>query len=222
MDGGGAETPRQVQFKPDDPAPTIGGANLFLEAGPYDQSPLLDRSDVLSFASPQMEEPLEVVGHVTALVHLSADVPDLDVAVRLADIYPDGRWMLVTDGIQKMRSREGEDREVFLEPGRVTALEVALGATSYVFAPGHRVGCFVGGSNYPRFDVNPHTGEPVNHGTRLEPANVRIYFSSRHPSRLILPVSNGNGRHARPLGPPGTPLQVVLESLRTMAGPLIR
>jgi hypothetical protein len=221
---GGGETPLQVLSDPDDPVPTIGGANLVLQAGPYDQSSLLERSDVLAFWSSPMEEPLEVTGHVSALIHFSTDVPDLDVAVRLADIYPDGRWMLVTDGIRKARFREGESREVFLEPGRVIALEVGLGATSYVFAPGHRIGCMVSGSNYPRFDTNPQTGEPVNQGTQhAVPGNVRVYVSSRHASRLILPSSSGSGPHGRPvLSPDGTMLSGVLEAVRTMAGPFQR
>lgn len=199
---GNSESSLDVVFNPADPVPTIGGANLVLEAGPYDQSPLLGRADAPVFVSPFLLEPLEATGPMSARVYFSSDVPDLDVAVRLTDIYPDGRWMLVEDGIFKARYREGTDREVFMTPETVYALDVDLGTTSYVFASGHRIGCIVAGSNYPRFDVNPQTGEPVNQATHTSTAHVRLYMSARYASRLILPSLDA-GPHGRPTGAPG-------------------
>ena len=199
---GNSETPLDILFDPANPVPTIGGANLVLDAGPYDQSPLLGRADAPAFVSPFLLEPLEATGPLSARIYFSSDVPDLDVAVRLADIYPDGRWMLVADGIFKARYREGTDHEVFMTPGTVYALDVNLGTTSYVFAPGHRIGCIVAGSNYPRFDVNPQTGEPVNQATHATSAHVRLYMSARYASRLILPSMDA-GPHGRPASVPG-------------------
>ena len=183
------------------PVPTVGGANLIGDAGPYDQRPLLGRGDLLAFASPFLTEPLEVLGTVTARLHLSTDAPDVDLAVRLVDLYPDGRWMLVADGIRKARFREGSDREVFAAPGEAFALEVKVGTTDYVFAPGHRIGCIVSGSNTPRFDVNPQTGEPVNQATGRRAARITLGLSGRLPSRLLLPLPDPGG-HGRPVPAP--------------------
>jgi predicted acyl esterase len=189
---------------PAHPIPTVGGANLVLEAGPYDQAPLLGRGDLLAFASSALEEELEIMGMVTARLYLSADLPDLDAAVRLVDIHPDGRWMLVADGIQKARFREGAEREVFIEPGEPFALDVKVGSTYYVFAPGHRIGCIVGGSNYPRFDMNPQTGEPVNQAAGRQAGPVTLHLSDRRSSRLLLPLPDP-GAHGRPIATPAAP-----------------
>ena len=198
---GGAGQSLAFTSDPSNPVPTIGGANLVLDAGPFDQAALPDREDVLAFASPVLTEAVEVLGAVTARLYLSADVTDLDAAARLVDVYPDGRWMLVADGIQKARFREGAEREVFVEPGKVFSLDVKIGTTHYVFAPGHRIACIVSGSNYPRFDMNPQTGEPVNTATGSRPARIALQLSDRHPSRLLLPLPQA-AAHGRPLPVP--------------------
>jgi hypothetical protein len=198
---GGAGEALAFTSDPLDPSPTLGGANLVLDAGPYDQRPLLERPDCLAFVSAVRSEPLEVLGTVAARLYFSADAPDVDLAVRLVDVYPDGRWMLVADGIQKARFRAGDDREVFLEPGATAELEVTVGSIHYVFAPGHRIACIVSGSNYPRFDTNPQTGEPVNQATGWRRAGISLQLSAEHPSRLVLPL-HGEGGHGRPAAPP--------------------
>ena len=40
------------KYDPNDPVPTIGGANLSISKGPMDQREVEDRSDVLLFDSP--------------------------------------------------------------------------------------------------------------------------------------------------------------------------
>ena len=58
------------------------------------------------FSTPVLDEPLEVTGRVRAVLWVSTTAADSDVAVRLTDVYPDGRSMLVLDGIQRLRYRD--------------------------------------------------------------------------------------------------------------------
>lgn len=180
-----------IRHDPFDPVPTVGGFNLVLPAGPMDQSTIEQRSDVLVFTSEVLVEPVEVVGRVRARLFVSSDCPDTDVIVKLCDVYPDGRSFLVTQGGLRLRFRHGFDCEELLEPGEVYEIEVDMWSTAYVFNSGHRVRVDVQCSDFPRFDVNPGTGEPVGQHTFYQAAVNRFHMSPQRPSRIILPVVSG-------------------------------
>jgi predicted acyl esterase len=57
--------------------------------------------------------------------------------------------------------------------------------TSLLFQKGHRIRLDISSSNFPRFDVNPNTGEPLNQNRRVEIAENTIYLDEKHPSRII-------------------------------------
>ncbi|MBI4582068.1 MAG: CocE/NonD family hydrolase [Planctomycetes bacterium] len=188
--GGGvtAATPRTFIADPHDPVPTHGGANLNLAQGSFDQRDVESRPDVLVFTSAPLDAPTEVTGPITATLHVASDGPDADFAVKLCDLYPDGRSMIVCDGILRARHRKGVDRIDPLTPGEVTTLTVDLTATSLVFNRGHRVRVSVAGSNYPRFDVNPNTGWPAWPFSPQRVAHNTLHCSPAHPSAITLPI----------------------------------
>ena len=183
-DGG----PAAYTFDPTNPVPTLGGANLFLPAGTFDQRPVLGRPDVLLYTSPVLPEPLAVAGRIRARLWVSSSATDTGFTVKLMDIYPDGRAMLVTDGILRMRFREGQDHEVLMTPGEIYEAEVDLWSTALVFNGGHRFGVAVSSSNSPRFDVNPNTGGPLYDSTATVAAEQTVYRDAAHPSHIVLPV----------------------------------
>ena len=176
------------KYDPANPVPTIGGAELGINIGPRDQRSVETRSDVLVFTSDVLESPLEVTGRILARIFVSSDCLDTDFTVKLTDVYPDGRSMLVTDGVRKARFRESFEAEKLLEPGEIVEMTVDLWSTSLVFNQGHRIRVAVSSSNAPRFDPNPNTG----HGFRVDRdrrvATNTLYVSERHPSRIVLPV----------------------------------
>ena len=148
---------RVLRHDPEAPVPTRGGRVLgpFLPPpGPVDQRPIEDRSDVAVFTSDRLNEPLTVLGPVTALVSVASSSPSLDVAVRLCDVEPDGRSLNVVDSVTRLS----------VQPGEPVLVDVALGSTGYCFRPGHRVRAIVSGSNFPRFDVHPE--HPAEHTVR--------------------------------------------------------
>jgi predicted acyl esterase len=57
-----------------------------------------------------------------------------------------------------------------------------------VFKRGHRIRLDISSSNFPRFDVNPNTGEPLNDNERWQVAENTIYMDSGHPSSIISPI----------------------------------
>jgi predicted acyl esterase len=183
--GGGRQSYR---YDPANPVPTVGGAELGQDIGPKDQRKVESRGDVLVFSTDVLADPVEVTGRVTAKLYVSSDCPDTDFAVKLTDVYPDGRSMLVTDGILRARFRESFEHERLLEPGRVYELTVDLWSTSLVFNRGHRIRVAVSSSNAPRFDPNPNTGHAFRADKETRVATNTVYFSREHPSRILLPV----------------------------------
>jgi putative CocE/NonD family hydrolase len=194
-------------FDPSDPVPTLGGANLHPDVlvdgrpmgdGPQDQRPIEERSDVMTFTTSALTLPLAVVGPIRATLWVVPDTLDLDLAVRLTDVYPDGRSMLVLDGIQRARMRCGDDTECLLTPGVPVEITVELWSTAMVFNTGHRVRIAVSGSNWPRFEVNPNNGSDLNLTTTPVVARPQLLFGGENPSRLELPVlpmtRNATGR----------------------------
>jgi uncharacterized protein len=182
------EAALEMAMDPANPVATVGGRELSSEAGPYDQRPVEARPDVLTFTTPVLTEPLTVVGRVRCTTWVLPDTPDLDVAVRLTDVYPDGRSMLVTDGIQRARMRCGDDRTCFLTPGVPTEIVVDLWSTAIAFNAGHRIRVDIAGSNAPRFDVNPNDGGDFNQPSAGVVAHPYLLLGPDHPSRLELPL----------------------------------
>ena len=182
---------------PTNPVPTLGGANLHasievdgrdMGAGPIDQRSIEARPDVLTFTTESLKQPLTIMGPVRAKIWMVPDTSDLDLAVRLTDVYPDGKSMLVLDGIQRARMRCGDARECLLVPGVPVELTVELWSTALVFNQGHRIRISVSGSNWPRFEVNPNNSTHLNIQPAPVVAHPQLLFGADHPSRLELPV----------------------------------
>ncbi|WP_165231041.1 CocE/NonD family hydrolase [Aquisphaera insulae] len=208
-----AEAPSRTSytFDPRHPVPTIGG-NIssnqgLMAAGGYDQRarpdnhaatdqlPLSERRDVLVFRSAPLAEDTEVTGTVEVRLWISSNAPDTDFTAKLIDEippnadYPLGFDLNLGDSILRARYREGLDHQAPpLKPGAVVPLAIRLYPTSNVFKKGHRIRVDISSSNYPRFDVNPNTGEPLGEDRRTALADNTIFHDAEHPSSIVLPV----------------------------------
>src|SRR4051812_18288161 len=96
--------------------------------------------------------------------------------------------MNVTEGIIRARYHDRSGKPSLLEPGKVYELTVILEPTSNLFAAGHQIQLDISSSNFPRFDINPNTGEPVGQHTHAIVAHNVVYLDREHPSRMILPI----------------------------------
>lgn len=179
--------PLTYSYDPTDPVPTVGGQNLNMPAGPFDQKNVEVRDDVLLFTSEELTEPYEATGPIKARLYVSSNCVDTDFTVKLTDVYPDGRSMLITDGILRMRNREGFDHWEFMEPGEVYEIEVDLWSSSYIWNTGHKIRVAVSSSNYPRYLSNPNTADSILGNTTYNIAENTLYLDSSHPSCIILP-----------------------------------
>ncbi|MBS0207135.1 MAG: CocE/NonD family hydrolase [Planctomycetes bacterium] len=181
------------KYDPQNPVPTRGGQNLLIAKGPMDQRPVESRPDVLLFTSEPLSGPIEVTGRITAKLFVSSDCPDTDFTVKLSDVYPDGKSMLVTDGIRRASLRNSYEKHEPLEAGQVYELEVDLWSTSLIFNKGHQIRIAVSSSNSPRFEPNPNTGDPHLVPGKMRIANNTLHLSDKYPSHIVLPVYNDPG-----------------------------
>jgi putative CocE/NonD family hydrolase len=183
-------------YDPRNPVPTCGGASflpgLFVaaNAGPRDQAAIEQRADVLCYTSAVLERDLEVTGPVSLVLYVRSSAPDTDFTGKLVDLYPDGRAMIVTDGILRARYRGGFDTPELMTAGDIYRLEIDLVATANVFRAGHCLRLEVSSSNFPRFDRNTNTGGVIAAESEVDfkTATNEILHDAEHASHLILPV----------------------------------
>jgi len=198
------------RYDPADPVPTIGGnvssGNDILLQGGWDQRggehvwnfqqnlPLSARNDIVVFQSEPLKEDLEVTGEIEVTLYASSSAPDTDFTAKLIDCYPPSSdWpggfdLNIGDGIVRARFRESLEKEKLMTPGEVYEFTIKLYPTSNIFKKGHRIRVDISSSNYPRFDPNPNTGEPLNQHRRTQVADQTIFLSPEHPSHIRLPV----------------------------------
>ena len=167
-------------------------ADLFGCRPPY--LPLGSRRDVLVFQSEPLSEPIEVTGPMEVKLWVSSSAVDTDFTAKLVDVYPPSAWypygfaMNLTDSIMRLRYRNGPERAQLVEPGEVVTVAIVLYPTSNRFMPGHRIRVDISSSNFPRFDVNPNTGEPIGRDRRRVVAENTVYHDTTRASHIVLPV----------------------------------
>lgn len=174
-------------YDPTKPIRTIGGNNLVYPGGPKDQSENEDRNDVLVFTSEVLETPLEIAGKITANLFVSSEGIDTDFNVKITDVYPDGRSILITDATARMRNWQSGSIETFMIPGEIYEIDFLIGNTAMTFLAGHQIRVTIASSNYPRYSVNPNI-EDMFSTTDYEIVENTVYLNSYYPSSISLPV----------------------------------
>lgn len=199
---------------PSQPVPTLGGALTsgapVFEGGAFDQREsvrffgargddraLNARGDVLSFETLPLEADLLVAGAISIELWVETDGPDTDFTGKLVDVYPpsedypDGYAMNITDGIMRCRYRDDWAEPKPTVPGECFKVVIKPFATCNLFKKGHRLRLDVSSSNFPRFDVNPNTGEPEGRAQRQRVARNTVHMAQARPSRIRLTVLAG-------------------------------
>jgi uncharacterized protein len=187
------EEPDHYTYDPANPTPTIGGATLMhgsYRAGPLDQEPIERRPDTLVYTSDPLERAIEVTGPVAVTLAVATDAPDTDFIARLVDVYPDGRAIPLTDGIMRLRYRNGVDApSAALTPGEVCTIAIDLWATANAFLPGHCIRLEVTSSSFPRWERNLNTGQSNATTTSSRIARQTVLHDAARISYLTLPVA---------------------------------
>ena len=184
--------PDSFTYDPMNPVPSYGGnvccTGNAVEGGAFDQQQMEARHDILVYTSEPLEEGVEVSGFIEATLNLSSDVKDTDLTIKLVDVYPDGRAYNLDETIQRVRYREGYEKEVFMEEGAIYAVKMTPMATSNYFKKGHRIRIEVSSSNFPRFARNLNTGGKNYDEDKAVIAHNTIHHSAAHASFIDIPM----------------------------------
>ena len=184
-----AEPADTFVFDPRNPVPTMGGSHGDIwSSGPADQREVEKRPDVLVYSSEPLPQPVLVMGPVKVTLYASSSARDTDFTAKFVDVFPDGRALILCEGIVRARYRNGLDRPELMQPGTVIPFEIEVGNTAVRLQRGHRIRLELSSSNSPRYDVNPNTGRPI--ATEKEPvkANQEVLHRADAASTLMLPV----------------------------------
>lgn len=178
---------------PANPVPTLFGAILtegWGSKGPGDLRPVEARTDVLTFTTPPLGRPLHLEGTPVASVTIECSAVDTDVAVRLTQVYPDGRSVLLVDGIRRASLRSSFSTRQLLAPATPVRVPVELPPVAVTIPAGHRLRVLVASSNFDRFDVNMQDGSSLSDAPGAHPvtAEIRVLLDPANPSWIDIPV----------------------------------
>ena len=165
---------------------------MLITAGARDQRPVQDRDDYgLLYRSDPLTEELVLAGPAAVVLRFESDCPDTDVVAKLVEDQPDGRSVLLMDGVVRAMYRNGTAEAEPLQPGVPVEVRVELGHLHHVFAPGSRIGVDLTGSNFPRRARNTNSGHPLlaaDTDADLRVATNTVHHDAVVPARLTLSV----------------------------------
>ena len=186
------DNPDGFTYDPMQPVPSYGGnvccTGNAVKGGSYDQQQMETRNDILVYTSDPLDEGVEISGFIESTLYVSSDVKDTDFTIKLIDVYPDGRAYNLDETIQRVRYREGYEKEVFMEKGKVYRVDLTPMSTSNYFKKGHRIRIEISSSNFPRFARNLNTGGNNYDEKESIVAHNKIHHSSKYTSLIRLPV----------------------------------
>ena len=186
------DMPDQFSYDPANPVNSFGGnvccIGNAIQGGSLDQQTMELREDILVYSTPPLTEDVEITGFIESVLFVSSDAKDTDFTLKLIDVYPDGKAYNLDETIQRLRYREGYDKEVFMEKDKVYEVKLSALSTSNFFPKGHQIRIEISSSNFPRFDRNLNTGGN-NYDEKVGVvAKNKVHHSTKYPSRIILPM----------------------------------
>ena len=165
-----------------------------------DQREASGRTDVLTFVSDVLTEPLKISGRPVANLVASTSGTDSDWVVKVIDVYPDevagqpamgGYQLMVSADIFRGRYRESLETPKPIKADEPLPYRFALPTANHVFLPGHRVMVQVQSSWFPLYDRNPQTFVPNIFWAKpsdYRKATQRVYHAPGRASIVELPL----------------------------------
>ncbi len=186
------DNPDGFFYDPMNPVTSLGGnvccTGNAIDGGSFDQRPMEARQDILVYTTEPLTEGIEVSGFIESTLYVSSDVKDTDFTIKLIDVHPDGSAYNLDETIQRVRYREGYDKEVFMENGQVYKVDLTPMSTSNFFKKGHSIRVEISSSNFPRFTRNLNTGGANYNESEGVIAHNKVHHSADYPSQIRLPI----------------------------------
>jgi putative CocE/NonD family hydrolase len=166
-----------------------------------DQREVASRTDVLSFSTAPLEQPMKLSGEPIANLIASTSGTDGDFVVKLIDVYPEehgrdpkmgGYQLMVSTDILRGRYRDSLSSPKPIPADKSQVFRFNLPTVNHVFLPGHRIMVQVQSSLFPIYDRNPQTyveniffAKPGDY----KKATIKIFDGAKEASFVDLPVA---------------------------------
>jgi putative CocE/NonD family hydrolase len=186
------EAPDAFVSDPSHPAPSTGGGDTTPNV--MDQTAVELREDVLVYSSDVLKEGISLTGEIKVVAYVSSTTPDADLAMKLVDVYPNGKAFNVSDTMLRLRYREGFGKTVLMRPGEVYRVELSGMMTSNYFGPGHRLRIHIAGANFPLYERNLQTGGRNYEDTQPRVASISVHHDPGRASFIEFPVAASDRR----------------------------
>ncbi len=188
---GGA--PRSYRYDPHHPIPTLGGRNMLIDAGPRDQRPAQALPDYgLIYRSQPLAQDLTIAGEARVTLNVQSDCSDTDFVAKLIEVEPDGRAMLLMDGVVRAMYRDPSvPTPQHLEPERVYRLTIGLAHIHHRLRAGNRIEVDVTSSNFPRRARNTNSGNAMlanDTAADISVATNVVHHGAATPSFVEMPM----------------------------------
>jgi hypothetical protein len=180
------------RYDPQDPVPSSGGHACCgppaTPMGPADERAVEKRDDVLVYSTEKLQQDQVVAGPIEVRLFAASSAKDTDFTAKLVDVQPDGKAMILGDGIVRARYRDSAENPSLITPGKIYEYKIDVWPTANMFKAGHRIRLEITSSNFPAYDRNPNTGDSFGESANTQVADQVIYHDTSHPSSMRLPV----------------------------------
>jgi len=156
---------------------TVVDPFAFLHEYP-DERAVEGRPDVLTFTGEPLDEPLDLAGPVNAHLHVSSDASSMQLHVKLIDVFPDGRALMLLRGQTTVSTPGSEPVEA----------AVYLSHTGYRLEAGHRLRLHVASSDFPLYVPHPGTTESPWTATDTAPNRQTLHSGGAQASRVVVTI----------------------------------
>ncbi len=187
----GQDGSRSYVYDPSVPIYTHGAESLLKSkdehAGSLEQPEPNWRQDVISFVSEPFEQSVDICGRMLARLYVQTDAPDTCFAVKVMEVFEDGRAFHIRNGITTIKWNGGVKHDY---DGGVRAVDIDMWDIVWRVTAGSRLRVDISSSNFPEYSVHPNTDELWSQATERRIAHQTVFFGESTPSCLVLPLQN--------------------------------
>ncbi|HYE82007.1 MAG TPA: CocE/NonD family hydrolase [Clostridia bacterium] len=174
-------------FDPADPAPHIIDMSENELGVPENYSEMEKRKDVLVYTSDALTEDISIAGDVYIEFYASSSARDTDWVVRLTDVDGSGNSIRLCDGVLRAKFRQGFDKIVLLEPGKIEKYVIKTSKVANTFKKDHRIRLQITSGAENLIFPNPNTGNNFFEDTEALVASQKIYHGGKYETKVRLP-----------------------------------
>jgi putative CocE/NonD family hydrolase len=178
------------------PYTSLPGTGMEASYMALDQRFAARRPDVLVYQTGALAREMTLAGPIEAELYVATSGTDSDWIVKLIDVQPDGRQILIRSEVLRGRFRDSYEKPAPFVPNQPTRINLELQDVLHTFARNHRLMVQISSSWFPLVDRNPQKYVPnIFEAAERDfiSTTQRVYHASPYASSVhvgVLPARN--------------------------------